>query len=54
MTTPPESGFALRVPHAEPVVADRPPVMGAAPLGLERLGAAGSALAALLAAYGPR
>ncbi|MEV4473538.1 N-acetylglucosamine kinase [Nonomuraea salmonea] len=49
-----EAGFALRAPHAEPVVADRPPVMGAALLGLERLGAAKGALTALSTAYGPR
>ncbi|QYC41414.1 BadF/BadG/BcrA/BcrD ATPase family protein [Nonomuraea coxensis DSM 45129] len=34
-----ESEFALRMPLAAPVVADEPPVLGAALLGLDRLGA---------------
>ncbi|MBB2913715.1 N-acetylglucosamine kinase-like BadF-type ATPase [Streptosporangium becharense] len=46
-----ERRFAGRVPHAKLVVADAPPVMGAALLGLEALGAPQESLARLRAHY---
>ncbi|GAA3589260.1 BadF/BadG/BcrA/BcrD ATPase family protein [Nonomuraea rosea] len=48
-----DTGFALRAPRAKPVVADVPPVLGAALLGLERLGATDAAMARLRAHYDP-
>ncbi|MFC7586673.1 hypothetical protein ACFQYP_25245 [Nonomuraea antimicrobica] len=53
MTALLDTGFALRAPRAKLVVAELPPVMGAALLGLERLGAADPATARLRAHYGP-
>ncbi|MCK2219311.1 ATPase [Actinomadura sp. ATCC 31491] len=47
-----EGEFAVRAPRAEPVVADVPPVLGAALLGLDRLGAPEEAKARLRAHYG--
>ncbi|TMR14334.1 ATPase, partial [Nonomuraea zeae] len=48
-----DTRFALRAPRAKPVVADVPPVLGAALLGLERLGASDAATARLRAHYDP-
>ncbi|MFB4273850.1 MULTISPECIES: N-acetylglucosamine kinase [unclassified Nonomuraea] len=48
-----DAGFALRAPRAKIVVADLPPVMGAALLGLERLGASEAAKARLRGHYEP-
>ncbi|SEH01547.1 BadF-type ATPase [Nonomuraea solani] len=53
MTSLLDTGFALRAPRAKPVVADAPPVMGAALLGLERLGAPEPVLTRLRAHYDP-
>ncbi|MEV4178542.1 BadF/BadG/BcrA/BcrD ATPase family protein [Nonomuraea sp. NPDC049709] len=47
------AGFALRAPRAKVVVAELPPVMGAALLGLERLGASEAAKARLRGHYEP-
>ncbi|MGC5012245.1 N-acetylglucosamine kinase [Streptosporangium sp. DT93] len=46
-----ERGFAERAPHAELIVADAPPVMGAALLGLDALGAGEEARARLRARF---
>lgn len=51
MTALLEAEFAVRAPRAGLVVADVPPIMGAALLGLDRLGAAESAGARLRAHY---
>nr|WP_055502475.1 BadF/BadG/BcrA/BcrD ATPase family protein [Nonomuraea pusilla] len=47
-----EAGFAMRAPMAEPVVAEVPPIVGAALNGLERLGAPDAAKARLRSRYG--
>ncbi|TMR91544.1 ATPase [Nonomuraea basaltis] len=53
MTSLLDAAFALRAPRAKLVVADAPPVMGAALLGLEHLGAAEAAKDRLRARYEP-
>ncbi|MET7329602.1 BadF/BadG/BcrA/BcrD ATPase family protein [Nonomuraea sp. NPDC005650] len=48
-----DSSFAVRTPRAKPVLADLPPIVGAALLGLEHLGAAEAAKTRLRARYEP-
>lgn len=48
------AGFARRAPHAVPIVAQAPPVLGAALLGLDRLGAPAQAGTRLRWAYADR